>query len=210
MLQLEFWISELAAKTGVSVRTIRYYIEEGLLPQPETRGKYAVFNEAYLDRLELIRLLKDAYLPLKEIKNVLRPMSDREIVEFLHKFRRDPSLVLASLNAMRERNSERHGINEDAVEYIDRVLHKPGSTGAMRKMDFQMESPPIRSMMIEPQAAPSPRENWQRITLADGIELHVREPLSSSRRQQLTRLVELIKTWLSTEGGNKNDFKKRE
>ena len=32
MLQLNLWISELAQRTGVSTRTIRYYIEEGLAP----------------------------------------------------------------------------------------------------------------------------------------------------------------------------------
>ena len=32
MLQVEFWISELADKTGVSIRTIRYYIEGGSAP----------------------------------------------------------------------------------------------------------------------------------------------------------------------------------
>ena len=59
MLQVEYWISELADKTGVSNRTIRYYVEEGLLPQPEVRGKYAIFTDDYLHRLELIKALKD-------------------------------------------------------------------------------------------------------------------------------------------------------
>ncbi|MCL4562693.1 MAG: MerR family transcriptional regulator, partial [Chloroflexi bacterium] len=55
-------IHELARRAGVSVRTIRYYIEEGLLPPPGNLGRYSLYGEEYLDRLELIRQLKAAYL----------------------------------------------------------------------------------------------------------------------------------------------------
>ena len=34
----EYLIGELAKKADVSVRTIRYYISEGLLPSPQSRG----------------------------------------------------------------------------------------------------------------------------------------------------------------------------
>jgi DNA-binding transcriptional MerR regulator len=69
----ELLIHELAEKAGVSVRTIRYYIEEGLLPPPTYEGKYSFYSTAYLDRLELIRRLKDSYLPLREIREIMRP-----------------------------------------------------------------------------------------------------------------------------------------
>ena len=55
----ELLIHELAARAGISVRTIRYYIEEGLLPQPSYQGKYSYYTLNYLDRLELIRRLKE-------------------------------------------------------------------------------------------------------------------------------------------------------
>jgi len=61
-------IHELAERAGVSVRTIRYYIAEGLLPAPTTRGRYAYYSQEYLDLIELIRRLKEAYLPLREIR----------------------------------------------------------------------------------------------------------------------------------------------
>jgi len=32
-------INDLAKKAGVSVRTIRYYVKEGLLPAPQFRGR---------------------------------------------------------------------------------------------------------------------------------------------------------------------------
>ncbi|HZW02420.1 MAG TPA: MerR family transcriptional regulator, partial [Anaerolineaceae bacterium] len=58
----DYLIHELADLAGVSIRTIRYYINEGLLPAPDARGRYSTYREEYLDRLRLIRKLKDAFL----------------------------------------------------------------------------------------------------------------------------------------------------
>ena len=76
MEEEKFLIHELAEKAGVTVRTIRYYTNEGLLPQPEASGKYAYYSAAHLNRLELIRRMKDAYLPLREIRQTLVRLSD--------------------------------------------------------------------------------------------------------------------------------------
>lgn len=67
-------IGELAARGRVTVRTIRYYIEEGLLPQPRLRGKYGDFDESYLQRIRLIQQLKEERLPIPEIRRRLMDM----------------------------------------------------------------------------------------------------------------------------------------
>jgi DNA-binding transcriptional MerR regulator len=72
-------ISELAEEAGVSVRTVRYYVSEGLLPRRERRGRYASYGERYLKRLNLIARLKQSFLPLKEIRTRLSGLSDVEV-----------------------------------------------------------------------------------------------------------------------------------
>ena len=57
MVDSDYQINELAKRAGVSVRTIRFYIDEGLLPAPTNRGRYSTYTDEYLDRLELIRML---------------------------------------------------------------------------------------------------------------------------------------------------------
>lgn len=64
-------IGELARRSGVTVRTVRYYIEEGLLPAPPRKGKYGEFDEAYIQRLSLIRQLKKERLSLPDIRQRL-------------------------------------------------------------------------------------------------------------------------------------------
>src|SRR5829696_5916655 len=76
-------LSELTATADVSVRTVRYYIAEGLLPPPEGSGPGSAYTPGHLDRLRLIQRLKEAYLPLKEIRRRLSGLSDDEVRRLL-------------------------------------------------------------------------------------------------------------------------------
>src|ERR687893_789744 len=76
-------LGELTAAADVSVRTIRYYIAEGLLPPPEGSGPGSAYTAGHLDRLLLIQRLKEAYLPLKEIRRRLSGLSDDEVRSLL-------------------------------------------------------------------------------------------------------------------------------
>src|SRR5215212_9161840 len=76
-------LSELTAAADVSVRTVRYYIAEGLLPPPEGSGPGSSYTRGHLDRLRLIQRLKEAYLPLKEIRRRLSGLSDYEARKLL-------------------------------------------------------------------------------------------------------------------------------
>jgi DNA-binding transcriptional MerR regulator len=50
----------LAELVGLSERTVRYYVAEGLLPPPPRRGRGAHFGEGHLTRLKLIRAMQQA------------------------------------------------------------------------------------------------------------------------------------------------------
>jgi DNA-binding transcriptional MerR regulator len=76
-------LGELTAAADVSVRTVRYYIAEGLLPPPEGAGPGSAYTRGHLDRLRLIQRLKEAYLPLKEIRRRLSGLSDDEVRRLL-------------------------------------------------------------------------------------------------------------------------------
>ncbi len=64
---------ELELRSGVGRETIRFYIREGLLPEPERRARnVARYEEAHVDRLRTIkRLQEERFLPLDVIKRVL-------------------------------------------------------------------------------------------------------------------------------------------
>ena len=58
-------IQELAKRAGVTRRTIRYYVAQGLLPAGE--GRPTTYTEEHYRILQLILKLKAQHLPLAEI-----------------------------------------------------------------------------------------------------------------------------------------------
>jgi len=64
----------LGALCGVSERTVRYYVEEGLLPAPGGRGRGAHFDDEHLVRLKLVRAMQLAGNDLAAIKEYLQEL----------------------------------------------------------------------------------------------------------------------------------------
>jgi DNA-binding transcriptional MerR regulator len=67
----ELTIDELAARTGMTVRTVRFYASEGLLPAPVKRGRIAYYGAMHRMRLELVKTLQDHGYTLAAIERVL-------------------------------------------------------------------------------------------------------------------------------------------
>ena len=67
-------MKELESRTGVGREAIRFYIREGILPQPEKPQKnVALYSEDHVMRIRLIkRLQADKFLPLGRIKEILK------------------------------------------------------------------------------------------------------------------------------------------
>lgn len=66
-------MKDLSKATGVSSGTIRYYVQEGILPKPiKTHRNMAYYDETYVERIRMIKeLQKKRYLPLNIIKMLL-------------------------------------------------------------------------------------------------------------------------------------------
>lgn len=68
-----FRLPELADAAGVTPRTVRYYIAQGLLPSPGRLGPNTRYGREHLDRLHRIRRLQEEGLPLARIRELLEP-----------------------------------------------------------------------------------------------------------------------------------------
>jgi DNA-binding transcriptional MerR regulator len=79
-------LDELAEKADVSPRTVRYYVQRGLLAPPVFRGKDTVYGEGHLARLRLIKKLQDErFMPLEAIAVELEGRSDDEVRAMLER-----------------------------------------------------------------------------------------------------------------------------
>ena len=66
-------ISILSRRSGVPASTIKYYIQEGLLPGPTKKGRnMALYDTSMIPRIQAIKeLQRTKYLPLSRIKELL-------------------------------------------------------------------------------------------------------------------------------------------
>lgn len=199
MTEKRYLIGELSEAAGVSVRTIRYYLDEGLLPPPAVEGKYSTFDESYLERLEFIRRLKDAFLPLKEIRQQMLALSPEEIHRLLteNQFteRQDDG------NAMEDRNDLRT-ISPASVPEKKRVEKKVQESLNEAEEYISRLLQPRRALPISPAPQPRPPQPaprsaaWQRIELAPGLELHLRQQDQDRYRGLIQQLISLVENYL--------------
>jgi DNA-binding transcriptional MerR regulator len=80
----EWKLTELAAEAGVSPRTVRYYVQRGLLPAPPFKGPDTVYGEEHRVRLKAIRALQARFLPLEAIQVELARLSLEELKALAH------------------------------------------------------------------------------------------------------------------------------
>jgi DNA-binding transcriptional MerR regulator len=65
-------IGEVAERTGLSLRTIRYYEEVGLVvPSARSQGGFRLYTEPDIDRLQLIKRMKPLGFQLDEMRDLL-------------------------------------------------------------------------------------------------------------------------------------------
>ena|SRR5688572_3608111 len=195
-------LNELSAAAGVTTRTVRYYVQQGLLPSPGTRGPGTRYERAHLDRLQLIRRLQRQHLPLAEIRHRLETLDDDGIREALAAASDQPS-ESSALDYVRDllaRQSARTvgeqpqpigatfaASSPPQPHPAPPPLGRTGSLGAAfsHVMGARPAEPPPPA-----QPARSTRSTWERIPLAPDVELHVRRPLSREQNRQVERLLE--------------------
>lgn len=65
-------IGEVAERVGLSLRTIRFYEEAGLvIPTARSEGGFRLYSESEVERLRLIKKMKPLGLSVEEIGKVL-------------------------------------------------------------------------------------------------------------------------------------------
>lgn len=77
-------MKELENETGIGRETIRFYIREGLLPEPNRpKRNVASYGPQHVTRLKLIkRLQQERFLPLSVIKTIVRAENDNPATGF--------------------------------------------------------------------------------------------------------------------------------
>ncbi len=180
-------IKALCAEAGVTARTVHFYIQQGLLPPAGSQGPGARYNQGHIARLKLIKLLQNEHLPLSEIRRRIESLDDAKIQVLV-----------------KEHYSRKQPANSSAVEYIRSVLtgtrHLPSSPPAGSLLGGRAASPAIKDRNDAYSAHRlAERSQWERITLAPDVELHIRRPLSRSQNRKIEALIQYARETLKEE-----------
>jgi MerR family transcriptional regulator, copper efflux regulator len=102
-------IGEVADRTSLSLRTIRYYEEVGLvIPSARSQGGFRLYTDADVDRLRLIRRMKPLELSLDEMRDLLGVLDEL----------RDGKPSAARRRALLDRLAMYRGITQSRIETL--------------------------------------------------------------------------------------------
>ena len=207
----QFNARDLAEQAETTVRTVHYYVSEGLLPPPEGTTRNALYGQAHLARLKIIAALRAEGLSLAAIRSRLDQLSDDGIIEVLQTLERyDDELstgdvtVLGLIEAAVVDQSSDTQANEvidrqppvllsssmqlaesslpdSARDYVDRMLNRSEIPG---------RAPSRREAHARPKRPP---ETWHHFTIEDGIDIRVRDDRLRPERRQIETFIESVR-----------------
>jgi len=163
-------LAGLCEAADVTVRTVRYYIQQGLLPGPSARGPNARYGTGHLDRLRLIRRLQAEDAPLAKIRLMLEELDDQAVRHML------------AAGEPRSRTS--------ALDYIHALR---GGAMLLSEPAQAWSRPAPHAPAAPDQRAATSRSQWERIVLLPDVELHVRRPLTRQHHRKVDKLIELAR-----------------
>ena len=169
-------MQDLSDRSGIPVRTIRFYITERLLAGPEGRGSATFYTDEHLTRLLLVREMALQRLPLAEIRERLEMVSSAELGQMLSD---------ARLRGRSEAETKAGSPKEYISAMLTRVREQRGDCG-----------PSLAPSMQSPLAsAASPRDLWRRIRLRPGVELHVSIEAERTESGMIEQIEELARAF---------------
>ena len=171
-------MSELEQMTGMSRRTIHYYVSQKLIPAPESKGgPGAKYGEEQLVRLQLIRILQDE-LKLEKIREALASMSEEEMRCIIT----DAESGVKKWNAAAVSSWVSGQGNSSAAVTSRPATKLPGNFSFAKIGEYQEPPLPVQpvNLLAGLKRPMQPKGDlWQRLQISDGIELNVRSDVST-------------------------------
>jgi MerR family transcriptional regulator, copper efflux regulator len=108
-------IGVVAERVGLSLRTVRYFEEVGLVtPSARTVGGFRLYSEEDVERLLVVKGMKPLGLTLEEI---------REVLDLLEQSANPRSLEPSDLGELVARMEEYAERADERIEKLERILH---------------------------------------------------------------------------------------
>ncbi len=179
-----YTLDELAKETGLSPRTIRYYVQRGVLPAPVFRGPHTAYDARYVDWLRYVAARQLAGWTLDQIALALADLDPET-----GRSRGFRTLTAADLRAVPLPHSLVQSAPSPRTPAAEH--HAGGEAGASMAVlpsavppaadpaTTNVNSPPDHSL---PASVQAPAALWIRMPIADGIEMWLRHETDAQQR----------------------------
>jgi MerR family transcriptional regulator, copper efflux regulator len=118
-------IGQVAERTGLSLRTIRWYEEEGLVvPTARTDGGFRLYSDDDVARLEVIKRMKPLGFALEEMRELLTLLAELDAgtgdrARLLDRLRMFHEAATARVTALREQLAVAEGFAESLAGSLE-------------------------------------------------------------------------------------------
>jgi DNA-binding transcriptional MerR regulator len=184
-------INELSKMANVTVRTIRFYTDEGVLDEPAGRDRYARYTRRHYLQLCAAKNLKERFLPLRVIRDQMASMDADDLERLAGPVPAAIEQRFADMSVEQEVSGHMYAVNELRAVTYSGVMSK--KMPEMRRMLPQLASESAN--LLDPSFASAPGaydndqsdvvlrkpiptnlgETWNRISISPSLELHVRD-----------------------------------
>jgi DNA-binding transcriptional MerR regulator len=207
----QYTLEELAQLLRINPRTIRSYIQQGLLRGPDSMGRNARYSDYHVKRLQTIRQLKDDHnLPLSQIRQLVTMAAPDELVTMAAPDE-DLQIQLVPVRAPEEETMQSMPEPSSALDYIrsrradgrgGEPLMEAAFSPAEKSEITPRQERPIEALLakLRDQAglgSSVPRrsrgQEWVRLEVTPDIELHLRGPLYGEQLKDFERLADLMR-----------------
>ena len=203
-------IEDLENHSGLSTRTLHYYMSKGLLPGPETRGKNASYSQEHLDRLDLILILKELRLSLDEIKALLDQLTPEEICQYRDHQENLLDRIKQNTPGVKGEGQDRR--HSSALDYLVGLEEMQSTYKIASEIHDRKIAPKMLSQENHKELILNNKKSikvnlsgdlWRRVVLFDGIELHIRQSGDEQNRYYVGRLIKFARSLMN----QKNNFR---
>ena len=118
-------IGQVAERTGLSLRTIRWYEEEGLVvPTARTEGGFRLYSADDVARLEVIKRMKPLGFAVEEMRELLTLLADLDAhtgdrAQLLDRLRMFHEAATARVSALKEQLAVAEGFAGTLAGHLD-------------------------------------------------------------------------------------------
>lgn len=178
-----FSIDDLAAKTGVPSRTIRFYQAKGALKSPVKKGRVAYYDERHIEQLEMVAKLQERGISLRAIRDLMRHIDTGNLSM-------NAWLGLGDKLDASWAEDEPEILSEEQLRELIGALFRPGIIAELEKAEFvrrEGAKRPARYMVRS--------VRFLKLALkmeAGGVDIQTAKTAADIMRRRLSKLAEDI------------------